>query len=195
MFRSSVRLQDIRRLLRQAGELELSAASIQRLKWFLYAAEHEGNVSLTCRHFGISRSTFLRWAERFDATDSATLTDNSKRPKTLRVPTTDAKTIEIIRTMRRENPLLGKEAIAEKLRSEFAIELSSSTVGRIITRHKLFFAHTKAHTEKRASLDSVETVASSSAVPAFKSLPSPTDSSAANDDDLSSLSPVVGLTS
>lgn len=197
MFRTSVRLQDIRRLLRQAEELELSASSIQRLKWFLYAAEHDGNVSLTCRHFGISRSTFLRWASRFDAADTGTLTDTSRRPKTVRKPETDDKTIEIIRSLRETHPLLGKEAIAEKLQTEFSIELSSSTVGRIITRHKLFFAQTKAHAEKRATLASVEaTTAPSLVVPDSAPLVSPADSHLADeDDDLASFFPIVGLTS
>ena len=73
MLHSSIRLADVRRLLRSAGELELSLHAIQRLKWFMYALEHDGNVSLVSRHFGISRSTFLRWAERFDAADPRTL--------------------------------------------------------------------------------------------------------------------------
>lgn len=197
MFRTSVRLQDVRRLLRSSAELELSSASVQRLKWFLYALEHECNVSLTCRHFGISRSTFLRWADRFDPTDVTTLSDASKRPKTVRKPETDARTIELIRSIRKAEPLLGKEVIAEKLRTEAGIEISSSTVGRIITRHKLFFADTKAHAEKRSSVQTPETNLGPSVVPEIPKAPSSATvtQKAVDEDDLSSFLPIVGITS
>lgn len=150
MLHETIRLQDVRRLLRSAQDLELSADAIQRLRWFLYAREHDDNVSLTCRHFGISRSTFLRWASRFSATDLSTLEDNSRRPKTVRQSDVDPATVEIIRSIRQAEPKLGKESIALRLKTVHGITLSASTVGRIITRHKLFFGETKAHIEKRA---------------------------------------------
>lgn len=153
MFQNTIRLQDVRRLLKSAQDLELSSGAVQRLKWFLYALEHENNVSLTCRHFGIARSTFLRWIERFDATDIATIEENSRRPKTVRQSEVDPKIIDIIRSIRELAPKLGKEIIAEKLSVEHGITLSASTVGRIITRHKLFFGETRAHQEKRYTED------------------------------------------
>lgn len=149
MSHETIRLQDVRRLLRSAQDLELSGGAIQRLKWFLYACEHENNVSLTCRHFGIARSTFLRWADRFDPTDLSTLEENSRRPKTVRQSDIDQSTIDIIRSIRHAEPKLGKESIAVRLQTEHGITLSASTVGRVITRHKLFFGETKAHIEKR----------------------------------------------
>ena len=148
MLHSSIRLQDVRRLLRSAVELELSADSVQRLKWFQYALEHEGNVSLTCRHFGISRSTFLRWAKRFDATDIKTLEEESRRPHTLRTSKADDKVVAAVSEIRKSQPLLGKEAIVQLLKAQ-GFTTSASTVGRIITRYKLFFAETTSHREKR----------------------------------------------
>lgn len=146
-----IRLQDVRRLLRSAEEYELNSEQVQRLKWFQYALEHDGNVSLTCRHFGISRSTFLRWADRFDASDLRSFDEQSRRPHTVRAPETDAKTVELIRTIRLASPTLGKEHIALRLAAEHGITISSSTVGRIIKRHGLFFGDTAAHTGKRAA--------------------------------------------
>ena len=148
-----LRLQDVRRLLRSAGEYELGAAAVQRLKWFQYNLEHSGNVSLTCRHFGISRSTFLRWAERFDATDVRTLEEFSRRPHTVRLPETDTHTIELITKIRKEQPLLGKEAVTAILKTSHSVTVSSSTVGRIIKRHNLFFAATASHETKRTSME------------------------------------------
>lgn len=149
MLHETIRLQDVRRLLRSAQDLELSTDAIQRLRWFLYAREHDDNVSLTCRHFGISRSTFLRWADRFVATDLSTLEDGSRRPIKVRQSDIEPTTIDIIRSIRQAEPKLGKESIAVLLQTQHGITLSASTVGRIITRHKLFFGETKAHIEKR----------------------------------------------
>lgn len=144
------RLQDVKRLLRNAEELELCHEAVQRLKWFQYALEHDSNVSLTCRHFGISRSTFLRWADRFDARDIRSLEEQSRRPLTVRTPETNPATVELIRILRTEHPLLGKEPICALLKERYGIELSSSTVGRIIKRHALFFGNTQSHENKRA---------------------------------------------
>ncbi len=144
-----VTLQDVRRLLKQAVSLELSAGAVLRLKWFLYACEHDGNVSLTCRHFGIARTTLLRWMERFDASDISTLEEESRRPHTVRAPETDAHVIELIRVIRREQPTLGKLPIQQLLMERHGMHVSASTIGRIITRHQLFFGETPAHERKR----------------------------------------------
>lgn len=141
--------QEIRRLLKASEQYELSSEAVKRLKWFLYAAEHDGNVSLTCRHFGISRSTFLRWIERFDINDTRSLEEHSRRPHTVRTPDTDERTIAIITAIRKEQPMIGKEAIGKILMTGHGIELSTATIGRIISRHGLFFGDTKSHREKR----------------------------------------------
>lgn len=149
----ALQLTEIRRLLRSADDLELSAGAVQRLKWFLYAREHEDNVSLTCRHFGIGRSTFLRWAERFDPQDLRTIEEQSRRPKHVRTSVVPDAAIHAIRRIRLQQPLLSKNDVAECLMREEGIQLSPSTVGRIIQRYGFFFAATKAHQEKRLHLD------------------------------------------
>lgn len=143
------RLQDVRRLLRYAGEYELGQKEIQKLKWFSYLLEHDANVSLTCRHFGISRSTLLRWIARFDATNMRSLQDQSRRPHAVRTPETDQRTVRIIAEIRTCHPTIGKEQVREILQKQHGITLSPSTVGRIIHRHKLFFADTVSHRKKR----------------------------------------------
>lgn len=171
MSKSQVRLPDVRRLLKNAAVLELSAGAMQRLKWFLYALEHENNVSLTCRHFGIARSTFLRWWKRFDPQDIATLEEESRRPNTVRKPETDAHTVELIRQLRMENPAMGKVGIHALLQSAYGIDVSVSTVGRVIARHKLFFADSTSHMQKRGEtteefLTTTESKPSSTSAPA-----------------------------
>lgn len=153
MSLTTLRLQDVRRLLRLSDEYELRAAAVQRLKWFQYNIEHNGNVSLTCRHFGIARSTYLRWAKRFDPTDVRTLEECSRSPHAVRLPETDTRTVALIRSIRMQQPLLGKEAVTDILSSEHSVNLSSSTVGRIIKRHNFFFAKTASHETKRLSTE------------------------------------------
>jgi transposase InsO family protein len=43
-------------------------------------AEEFGNVSLTCRYFGISRPTFYRWRQRFEGHGPEGLCDLSSAP-------------------------------------------------------------------------------------------------------------------
>jgi len=150
MRRNTFHASEIRRLLRQSTELELSHDVVQKLKWFLFATEHDGNVSLTCRHFGVSRSTYLRWVKRFDIRDLRSLEECSRSPHTVREPETDPQVIALITQMRTTQPLINKEAIATLLQSTHNITLSSSTVGRVISRHGLFFADTTSHRRKRA---------------------------------------------
>lgn len=136
-------------MLRRADALELSREAQQRLKWFLYAAHHDGNVSKACRYFGISRSTYLRWASRFDVHDASTLEEHSRRPHHVRLPETDEQTVALIRTIREEHPTMGKDAIAQRLLQEHGVRVSASTVGRVIQRHGFFFADSAQHQIKR----------------------------------------------
>ncbi len=50
---------------------------IERLQWFLHYSTH-GSVSKTCKEFGIARSTFYRWINRFDINNYET----SRKPTT-----------------------------------------------------------------------------------------------------------------
>lgn len=151
MSARTLNLRNVRHLLKRAKELELSDDAVQRLRWFCYALEHDGNVSLACRHFGIARSTYLRWARRFDARDVTSLEEESRRPKHVRMPETPPHVVALIRDLRMKQPLLGKEAIAEVLTAQYGIRVSASTVGRTIARYGFFFASTPSHEQKRSA--------------------------------------------
>lgn len=180
MHSRTFNLRNVRHLLRRAKELELSDGAVQRLRWFSYALEHGGNVSLTCRHFGIARSTYLRWAERFDARDERSLEEESRRPRTVRAPETPPHVVALIRTIRQEQPLVGKEALSEMLLRDYGMRVSPSTVGRTIARHGFFFAPTKSHERKRTAAPPSDAVRLPSdptgefgGDPAFSILPEP----------------------
>src|SRR2546421_204382 len=52
---------------RKLAELtRLSRAARGRLEWIIFWERNSQDVSLTARHFGISRKTFYKWTKRFD---------------------------------------------------------------------------------------------------------------------------------
>ncbi len=142
----------LRSLLRRAASLGLSRGAKLRLRWFLHAAEH-GNMSQTCRYFGISRGTYLRWASRFDPDNLTMLEEQSRRPRRVRQPETPENVVALIRTYRLSSPRMGKEAIRLMIERKHGITLSASTVGRIIARERFFFGQTPAHRQKSGFQD------------------------------------------
>jgi len=94
-----------------------------------------GNVRFTCRHFGIFPQTFYRWKNRFDRYDLTTLESQSSRPHRIPKPQTPPQVVERVKELRERYPRWGKNKLAVLLRRE-AIEISASTVGRVINRLK-----------------------------------------------------------
>lgn len=157
--------EQLRRLLTEADQLNLSVGARERLRWFLHYIEQSQSISDTCTHFGISRSTFHRWANRFDPDDIDSIEENSRRPHHVRGTSAPIEVVERIRDYRMRWPLLGKEAIAQLLRDEWGMNVSSSMVGRIIEQFGLYFADTPLHRKKRTLHDSSR----SAELPAYQS--------------------------
>lgn len=68
-------------------KLRLSKKANQRLDWIIYYyTKSNMNTSLTCRHFGIARSKWYFWFNRFDETNLRTLEDSSTEPIKKRQP-------------------------------------------------------------------------------------------------------------
>lgn len=127
----------------------MHASVIERLRVFLHYAEHHYSISETCRQFGISRSTFHRWMDRFDPENLGSLADKSHEPLTARQSAIDPQVIELVRRYRMRYPQMGKERIAELLLAEHGAEISASSVGRVIERECMYFADTPLHWKKR----------------------------------------------
>jgi transposase-like protein len=51
-----------------------------RLAWFRHAEEVTRNVAKTCRYFGISRTRYYHWYNRYRETGLEGLRDRSRRP-------------------------------------------------------------------------------------------------------------------
>jgi len=129
-----------------ADQLDVRDTVRERLSWFLHFLNH--GLDATCEHFAISQATFRRWAKRFDPRDLSTLEEHSRRPHTLRESDIEPRVIEIIRQYRKKHTTMCKERIAEMLQEDHGITLSPSSVGRIIRKHRMYFANTLLHRRK-----------------------------------------------
>lgn len=110
----------------------------QRLKWIDYYGKAK-NIALVCRHFGITRSLFYKWYNRYERLGLKGLEDKSKRPKTFRQSEIPLGHIDLIRKLRQKYPYYSKYKLAVILERDFGITLSNSSIGRIIKKYDLFF--------------------------------------------------------
>ena len=114
----------------------LSKAALKRLEWFDWNKAHKGIISLTCRHFGISRDTYYLWKGRFNPRSLRSLEDNTKtrRPKNVRQMTTPLWIRDLICTIRSNDPEKSKYEIQAELK-EKGIKIGYNTVQKVINRH------------------------------------------------------------
>ena len=105
-----------------------------------FCKSHEGNISLTCRHFGISRDTFYLWKRRFNPKNLTSLEDDTKtrRPKNVREMTTPLYIRDLICTIRSNDPEKSKYEIQAELFDIYDIKIGYNTVQKVINRHPDF---------------------------------------------------------
>ncbi len=139
----------MKQLLERARSAGLSSRACERLQWFLHFVEHEKSVSSTCSHFGIARSTFHRWMDRFDPNDLSTLEERAHDPVNARQATVPQEVIELIRRYRMRWPQIGKERLQQLLQEDHSMAISASSIGRIIERECMYFGDTPLHWKKR----------------------------------------------
>ena len=133
----------------------LSKAAKLRLSWLDYYHTHGENAALTARHFGIAKSCFFKWKQRYDKLGLVGLHNQPKRPKIVRTPLTPAPVVDTIKALRKANPEFSKYKLAVILERDYGYRVSASTVGRVIARYNLFFAppvKQKGHPGRRQSI-------------------------------------------
>jgi putative transposase len=118
-------------IVRTPKPRNLSREARKRYRWLRWHATHGRNVSLTCRHHGISRRTFYRWQHRFEKGGQAGLEDRSHRPRRCRRPSWTVAQVEAVLALREQYPAWGKAKLAVLLRRE-GQDLAVSMVGRIL---------------------------------------------------------------
>ena len=107
-----------------------------RLSWILY--HQQGNsVTLTCRHFGISRKTFYKWYKRYQRSgnDPASLMDRSRRPNRSPRRTNEHLTNTIVDL--RKKTKFGADRLMFYLKREYCLEMRRSTIYAILKRKGL----------------------------------------------------------
>lgn len=135
--------------------VKLTKSAKLRLSWLDYYQTHGKNAALTCRHFGIARSCFFKWKQRYDALGLDGLVDRPKRPKTTRQPSTPTPVVDAIRVLRKANPEFSKYKLAVILKRDYGYQVSASTIGRIMHRYDLYFTppvRPKSHPYRRTSI-------------------------------------------
>lgn len=104
--------------------------------WIDWYLSNGKNKELTCRHFGISKSLFYRWFQRFDKRNLRSLEFDSKtrRPHKLREMTTPQWIKEKIYDIRKNDPEKSKYEIQKELLDQ-GVHAGQTAIGKIIRRH------------------------------------------------------------
>ena len=104
----------------------------ERKKWLTHHDKNGGNVSATCRKFGISRATFYRWLNRYDSEKPRkSLTYQSRRPKNTRKPRYSTHHLYALADLMVKNPRWGRTKLHAALVTG-GWHVSIATVGRMI---------------------------------------------------------------
>ena len=106
-----------------------------RLAILRHVEEVTGNVSQTCRYYGISRPTFYKWLRRYEEKGLDGLRDRSRRPRY----SPNATSAEVVGKIiyLRQNYHFGPAKIAMYLKRYHDIAISSSGVWGILVRLEL----------------------------------------------------------
>jgi putative transposase len=126
--------------LARIRSIQLSREAKFRLRVIEHYQQITRNVSLTCRHFAVSRSYFYKWIKRYDPHRLASLENQSTRPKTVRPATYDLDFVAIIRKLRTDYPSYSAKKLAWVVLRDYGYGYSAATIGRIIQRFKLYFS-------------------------------------------------------
>jgi transposase len=113
-------------------EQQLARMAKRRLAILRHAEEITGNVSLTCRYYGISRQCFYTWKRRYDAHGLDGLRDRSSRPHVSPGVTRTEVVGKIIYL--RQAYHFGPAKIAMYLQRYHDITISPSGVWRVLKR-------------------------------------------------------------
>jgi len=113
-------------------EQELVRGAARRLAIIRHAQGVTGNVSLTCRYFGITRQAYYIWLRRYEEQGLEGLRERSRRPRTS-PNATKAEVVGKIVYLGR-NYHFGPHKISMYLKRYHDVEVSPSGVWRILRR-------------------------------------------------------------
>ncbi len=114
-----------------------------------------GDYSLgqICEIFEINRSTFYRWRKNYIQSRVQSLEDRSRRPHKVRAKVVRNHQVEMqVCQIRRKYPYFGKEKIKRILERDYKINISVSSVGRILTQYRSVLPKVKMQTKRIRTL-------------------------------------------
>lgn len=106
-----------------------------RLRMLHHAQRISGNVSQTCRFFGVSRTVFYIWRQRYEKQGLAGLRDQSRRPHRIRFRVPPEIVALILRI--REERRYGAVRTSLYLQRHYHAYVSPVTVLKIFHRHRV----------------------------------------------------------
>jgi putative transposase len=126
-------------LLRFRGE-SVSANARVKLEWIIsYYTLFGENVTRTTKHYGISRKSFYKWFNRFDKKNLSTLEEQSRAPEHTRKRDISFQQRIQIRSLRKKHLRWGKMKLKRLYKKEYAEEISSWKIQKVIEEEKLYF--------------------------------------------------------
>ena len=131
-------------------EDQLTEQAKHRLKIVGWHRKNGENVSITARHFGYTRKTVRKWVQSYKRKGPLGLNEKSKAPNKRPVPQTSSDTVMHICNIRKRYPVWSKYKIAEILERNYGIQVSASTVGRVLKRRGLIDKKKSAKRKKAA---------------------------------------------
>jgi transposase InsO family protein len=104
-----------------------------------YFKEGKEDKTYTGRHFGIHRNTIASWVSLYAPKDLTKLEPKAPVPIHTYRKKTPEHIVQMIVALKQEKPYLGKEKLEHILLRDFQVQVSSSTIGRIIKAFKLAY--------------------------------------------------------
>jgi transposase len=114
--------------------MDTKTRKLNARKQWLEAYRKYGNVSIAARRCGIPRSTLYRWIQRYNERGEPGLNDISQKPNTLAKQKITTDLENLILDVRSKNKF-GPQRISTHLLREYKIELSTSTIWRVLQKN------------------------------------------------------------
>ena len=118
----------------ESAKCEVAKKRLSLLKSFWRLREEGCSESVALETLSLSRATLFRWQKNYRAGGVNALSPHSKAPQKKRQPTWSKQVEQQVLHLRKQYPLWGKRTITTILHRDHAIDVSESTVGRILNK-------------------------------------------------------------
>ena len=140
------------RWIKIADKIDLSKRAKVRLSWLIYyETKAEGNAALTCRYFGIGRSTFYKWKNRFNEKDLSSLESKSRKPEHVRERQAEPHMDQRVIKLRKKYINYGKMKLKVLYERKYDEKITPWYIQRVIEEYDLYPAKKKRNNTSKKS--------------------------------------------